>query len=159
MGLSEKSGGITREWVESFHEIYASRQVDRLASLIHDDVRWVISGPIDLMPFCGERHGKQAVLDMVANVAPRQFAGVRFALELVLIDGDRASTLCRASGRRVTNGRPIGWRVAQFLRFRDQKIVEYCSVIDSFDAAEQMLGHSIELPSREPADQPDAVAV
>jgi ketosteroid isomerase-like protein len=157
MGLSEKSG-VSREWVEAFNEAYAGRQMDRLAPLLDDDVRWVISGPVDLMPFCGERRGKQAVLDMVAHVAPRQFAVVSFAPELVLIDGDRASTLCRASGERA-DGRTIGWRVAQFMRFRDQKIVEYCSVIDSFDAAEQVLGYSIELAPREPVAQCDAVAV
>jgi ketosteroid isomerase-like protein len=159
MGLSEKLPGVTREWVEAFNAAYAGRHMDRLASLLDDDVRWVISGPVDLMPFCGERRGKQAVLDMVARVAPRQFAVVSFTPELVLIDGDRASTLCRASGARTANGHTIGWRVAQFMRFRDQKIVEYCSVIDSFDAAEQVLGHSIELASDEPAAQRDAVAV
>ena len=70
MGWSENSGGVTREWVEAFNEAYAGRHMDRLASLLDDDVRWVISGPVDLMPFCGERRGKQAVLDMVARVAP-----------------------------------------------------------------------------------------
>jgi ketosteroid isomerase-like protein len=159
MGLSEKSGSITREWVEAFNEAYAGRHMDRLASLLHDDVRWVINGPVDLMPFCGERRGKQAVLDMVGRIAPRQFAVVKFAPELVLIDGDRASTLCRASGARTANGRTIGWRVAQFMRFQDQKIIEYCSVIDSFDAAEQVLGYSIELAPDEPVAQRDAVAV
>ncbi len=119
----------------------------------------MISGPVDLMPFCGERRGKQAVLDMVARIAPRQFAVVSFTPELVLIDGERASTLCRATGQRAANGRTIGWRVAQFMRFRDQKIVEYCSVIDSFDAAEQVLGHSIELEAGELVAQRDAVAV
>ena len=159
MGLSEKSGSITREWVEAFNEAYAGRHMDRLASLLHDEVRWVINGPVDLMPFCGERRGKQAVLDMVARIAPRQFAVVSFVPELVLIDGDRAATLCRATGERAANGRTIGWRVAQFMRFRDQKIVEYCSVIDSFDAAEQVLGYSIELAPDEPVAQRDAVAV
>jgi ketosteroid isomerase-like protein len=159
MGLSEKSGGVTREWIDAFNEAYAGRQMDRLASFLDDDVRWVISGPVDLMPFCGERRGKQAVLDMVAHIAPRQFAVVSFTPELVLIDGDRASTLCRASGARAANGLTIGWRVAQFMRFRDQKIVEYCSVIDSFDAAEQVLGYSIELAPADPVSQRDAVAV
>lgn len=159
MGLSEKPGSITREWVEAFNEAYAGRHMERLESLLHDDVRWAISGPVDLMPFCGERRGKPAVLDMVARIAPRQFAVVSFTPELVLIDGDRASTLCRASGRRTVDGRTIGWRVAQFMRFRDQKIVEYCSVIDSFDAAEQLLGYSIELAPSQPGEPRDAVAV
>ena len=159
MGRSEESIGVTREWVDAFNEAYAGRHMDRLASLLHDDVRWVINGPVDIMPFCGERRGKQAVLDMVERIAPRQFTLVSFAPDLVLIDGDRASTLCRASGERVATGRTISWRIAQFMRFRDQKIVEYCSVIDSFDAAEQVLGHSIELASDEPAARRDAVAV
>jgi ketosteroid isomerase-like protein len=159
MGLSEKSGGITREWIAAFNEAYAGRHMDRLAGLLDDDVRWVINGPVDLMPFCGERRGKQAVLDMVDRVAPRQLAVVSFTPELVLIDGDRASTLCRASGAWTANGHTIGWRVAQFMRFRDQKIVEYCSVIDSFDAAEQALGHSIELAPGESPALCDAVAV
>ena len=32
------------------------------------------------------------------------------------------------------------------MRFRDNKIVEYRGIIDSFDAAEQMMGHPIALP-------------
>ena len=31
------------------------------------------------------------------------------------------------------------------MRFRDGKIVEYRAIIDSFDAAEQMIGHPIAL--------------
>ncbi len=31
------------------------------------------------------------------------------------------------------------------MQFRDSKIVEYRAIIDSFDAAEQMIGHPIEL--------------
>ncbi len=96
---------------------------------------------------------------MVGRVAPQQFAVVSFAPELVLIDGDRASTLCRATGHRVTNGHTIGWRVAQFMRFQDGKILEYCSVIDSFDAAEQVLGHPIDLAPNDPAAQRGALAV
>jgi ketosteroid isomerase-like protein len=159
MGLWEKSDSVTREWVEAFNEAYAGRHMDRLASFLDDDVRWAISGPVDLMPFCGERRGKQAVLDMVGRVAPRQFAVVSFTPELVLIDGDRASTLCRATGNRVTNGHTIGWRVAQFMRFQDGKILEYCSVIDSFDAAEQVLGHPIELAPGECTAHCEALAV
>jgi len=159
MGRSENLGNVTREWVEAFNEAYAGRHMDRLASLLHDEVHWVISGPVDLMPFCGERRGKPAVLDMVGRIAARQFVAVSFAPELVLIDGDRASTLCRATGERAMNGRTIGWRLAQFMRFRDGKIIEYCSVIDSFDAAEQVLGHAIELDAGESLGQRDAVAV
>ena len=34
----------------------------------------------------------------------------------------------------------ISYRLAHFLRFRDGKIVENLSLLDSFDAVEQVLG-------------------
>jgi hypothetical protein len=37
--------------------------------------------------------------------------------------------------------------------------VEYCSVIDSFDAAEQVLGHAIDLADNQPASDNRRVAV
>jgi len=42
-------------------------------------------------------------------------------------------------------GRIISYHQAQFLQFRNQKIIEYRAIIDSFDAAEQMMGHPITL--------------
>jgi ketosteroid isomerase-like protein len=75
-----------------------------------------------------------------------------------VLDGDRAATLNRLSGRRA-DGRAIGYRVAQFIRFNDGKVVEYCSVIDSFDAAEQVLGHSISLMERKPVGDGTCVAI
>jgi ketosteroid isomerase-like protein len=77
----------------------------------------------------------------------------------VLIDGDRAATLNRLSGRRPSDGRSISYRVAQFVRFRAGKVIEYCSVIDSFDAAEQVLGRPITLKASQPADYGARVAV
>jgi hypothetical protein len=37
----------------------------------------------------------------------------------------------------------MSFRVANFMRFRDGKLVENLSVIDSFDGVEQVLGHPL----------------
>jgi predicted ester cyclase len=76
----------------------------------------------------------------------------------VVIDGDRAAILSRMSGRR-NDGRAISYRVAQFIRFVSGKITDYCSVIDSFDAAEQVLGHRIELDGIKRADGGNLIAI
>ena len=76
---------------------------------------------------------------------PELFHITSFVPEALLVDGDRAATLNRLSGCRAEDGRVISYRAAQFVQFKDGKVVEYCSVIDSFDAAEQVLGHRIEL--------------
>ena len=53
----------------------------------------------------------------------------------------------RLWARREADGRVISYRVANFVRFRDGKIVENLSLIDSFDAVEQVLGRPIEVPT------------
>jgi ketosteroid isomerase-like protein len=89
---------------------------------------------------------------------PGLFVITGFTQDSVLIDGDRAATLSRLSGRR-NDGRAISYRVAQFIRFGNGKITDYCSVIDSFDAAEQVLGHRIELDGVRRADAGDLIAI
>jgi len=149
---------VNRQTLDAFNQAYAARDLAALSHLIDDDARWTINGPVELLQFCGTRHGKAAVLDMVGRLVPELFVITGFVQDSVVLDGDRAATLNRLSGRRA-DGRAISYRVAQFIRFKDAKVAEYCSVIDSFDAAEQVLGHSISLVERKPVGDGTCVAV
>jgi hypothetical protein len=42
-------------------------------------------------------------------------------------------------------------RRAQFARFRDGKVVEFCSITDTLGAAEQAVGHALISPADAPA--------
>jgi ketosteroid isomerase-like protein len=149
---------VNRQILDTFNEAYAARDLAALSRLIDDDATWTISGPVELLRFCGTRHGKAAVLDMVGRLVPELFVITGFIQDSVVLDGDRAATLNRLYGRRA-DGRAISYRVAQFIRFNDGKVAEYCSVIDSFDAAEQVLGHSISLMERKPVGDGTCVAI
>ena len=138
---------VNRHTVDAFNRAYAARDLVALSRLIDDNATWTINGPVELLQFCGTRRGKAAVLDMVGRLVPELFIITGFVQDSVVLDGDRAATLNRLSGRR-TDGRAISYRVAQFIRFNDGKVAEYCSVIDSFDAAVQVLGHAIFLTER-----------
>ncbi len=61
----------------------------------------------------------------------------------MLIDGDRVATLNRLWADTSADGRIISYRLAHFLRFRDGKVAENLSLLDSFDAVEQVLGHPL----------------
>jgi ketosteroid isomerase-like protein len=63
--------------------------------------------------------------------------------EEILIEGERAATFMRLSAIHAATGRAVSYRCAQFLRFSDGELVEFRALIDSFDAAEQVLGHPI----------------
>lgn len=148
---------VSRAAVKAFYEAYASHDTARLAPLLHDDIEWTISGPVEVLAWCGKRRGKAAVIDLVDRLIPSLFRVVNLTQEAVLIDGDRAATLNRMSARRCEDGRVISYRLAHFMRFRDDQVISNLSLIDSFDAVEQMLGHSLSV--HDAARSSDLVAV
>ncbi len=136
---------VTRQVVDAFYDAYMIGDRDKLAAMLHDDVEWSISGPIAVLRYCGERHGKAQVLEMACNILPSVLADLKVRHESVVIDGNNVATLNRLTARRRSDGRQIGYRFAHFIRFQDGKVIETLSIIDTFDAAEQMLGHSLAL--------------
>ncbi len=49
---------VPRALVEAFYRTYATRDAGRIAEFLDDDVMWTISGPVDVLPFCGTHRGK-----------------------------------------------------------------------------------------------------
>ena len=137
------TGAVPRSVVEAYYKAYAARDAEAVASFLDDDVAWTISGPVDLLPFCGTRRGKAAVLDLIQRLVPEVFTIFSFAPEAMLIDGDRVATLNRLTATDTADGHIISYRLAHFTRFRDGKVIDNVSLLDSFDAVEQVLGHPL----------------
>jgi ketosteroid isomerase-like protein len=150
---------VRRSVVKAFYQAFASRDPDKIAPFLAPDVDWMIVGPVDLLHFCGQRRGKAAVLDLFRRVVPEVIQVTGFEQELLLVDKDRAASYARISGIRREDGRTVSYRCSHFLRFEDDKVVEFRSVIDSFDAAEQMLGHPIDLSAESKPSVPDLKVV
>lgn len=131
--------------IEAYFKAFASRDPQSFGFYLHDDVVWTISGPIDVIPYCGTHRGKAAVIDVMARRARNVLNDVKVVREKFLIDGNRGAALTRLTGRLAADGRTVSYRVANFFRFRDSKLIENMSLMDSFDAAEQVLGHVIEV--------------
>jgi len=136
---------VSRSTVQAFYEAYVSVDAERVEPFLDDDVDWMISGPVDVLAFCGQHRGKAAVLKLFDRVFPRVFEEAGFEPQSLLVDGDRAALLFVLTGVAREHKRKVSYRVAHFMRFRDDKIVEFRSLIDSFDAAEQVLGHALDL--------------
>jgi ketosteroid isomerase-like protein len=49
---------VPRAIVEAFYHALSVCDMAALANFLHDDVVWTISGPVDILPFCGQRVGK-----------------------------------------------------------------------------------------------------
>ena len=137
------SSAVPRVLVEAFYEAYAARDIDKVGEFLADDVTWTISGPVDLLRFCGTRHGKAAALDMIGRQISEVYQVLSFVPDAILVDGEWAASINRLSARRNARERTISFRLAHFLRFRDGKIVEMRAIIDSYDAVEQVLGQQL----------------
>lgn len=111
------------------------------------------------MAFCGTFRGKAAVLDLIGRLVPQVMRVVGFVPESILVDGDRVAMLNRQSSKRAEDGRVISFRVANFMRFQDGKVIENVSLIDSFDAVEQVLGHPLAVHGGRHVAQGDLVAL
>ena len=137
------SYSVPRSVVEAFYRAYAARDARKVAEFLDDDVEWTISGPVDLLCFCGTRRGKAAVVEIIERLVPTVFEVFSFVPDALLVDGDRAASLNRLAARSRDDGRVISYRLSHFLRFRDGKVIENVSLIDSFDAVEQVIGHPL----------------
>src|SRR5882724_3974616 len=131
---------VSRDVVRAFYEAIASRDPDRIGQFLDDDVDWMIIGPVELLPYCGPHRGKAAVLELYRTEIPEGKKVTGVFQDYLLVDGDNVAAYSRLTGIHRRSGRVISYRIANFLRFRDNKVVEFRGMIDSLDAAEQMLG-------------------
>ena len=150
---------VPRAVVGAFYRALAMRDMTALAGFLDDDVVWTISGPVDVLPFCGQRSGKDIVMKLLDRDIPTLLSGRRFVPTTMLVDGDRAAVYGKLTAILRDGGRSISYRIAQFIQFRDEKVVEYNSIIDSFDAVEQVLGHALEVHEGQSPNGGDLVAV
>jgi ketosteroid isomerase-like protein len=129
----------------ALHRAINDRQFDDIEALIDEDVEWALYGPIDMFPFLGARQGKEAVLDVIRQLADN-FRVRRFDRESIMLGVDSAASMLRYSLTALDSNKPISLRVAQFAQFRAGKLISMRVLIDTFDLVEQALGRAIHLP-------------
>ena len=144
MQAKTKSSPVARAVVDGFYRALADRDMDTLATYLDGGVVWTISGPVDILPFCGQRVGKDAVMKLLMQDSPTFLADRRFVPDTMLVDGNNAAVLAKLTAAKREDGHAISYRIAHFIKFHEEKVVEYVSIIDSFDAVEQMLGYNLD---------------
>jgi len=129
----------------ALHRAINERQPEDLEALIDDDVDWAIYGPIDMFPFLGARRGKEAVLEVIRQIADN-IRVHRFDRETIMLGVDSASSMLRYSLTMLDSSKPISLRVAHFAQFKAGRLLSMRVLVDTFDLVEQALGRPIHLP-------------
>jgi ketosteroid isomerase-like protein len=138
------SDNETRTTVRELYDAYARRDFERVASFLHDDIDWIIYGPIDVFPFVGLRRGRVAVLQAMGAIA-EAYLLEEHQPEVLVVEEDRAAVISDVRFRQRSTGRSLRFRVANFLRIQDGKLIEFREFADSFDLVEQALGRTVEV--------------
>jgi ketosteroid isomerase-like protein len=133
---------VDRATAEDFYRACAARDREAILAFFAEDAVWTYRGPPDVLPFCGQHHGKAAVGEVYRRMY--DFIDV-IAFEtpfLVVEDHTSAAMIC-VRGRLLKSDRIVTARVAHFIRWRANRIVEFHAVLDSLDHVEQVLGHEL----------------
>lgn len=150
---------VPRAVVHAFYQAYISRDPERIGATLDDDVEWHVAGPAEVMQVCGYWRGKASVIDRFARIVPQVIEFKGLEIEHLLIDGDRSALFGRIACLHRQTGRLICHRVAHIARYRDGKVVYFRVINDSLDAAEQFIGHRINLTEDAVSSSGDLVAV
>jgi ketosteroid isomerase-like protein len=129
----------------ALHRAINERRYEDLEELIDDDVDWAIYGPVDMFPFLGARRGKEAVLEVIRQIAENVRVH-RFDRETIMLGVDSASSMLRYSLTALDSNKPISLRVAHFAQFKAGRLSNIRILLDTFDLVEQALGRPIHLP-------------
>ena len=134
----------TRGVVRDLYDSYARRDFDRVAALIHDDIDWMIYGPMQVFPFVGPRRGRAAVLEALGSIA-EHYALDSYVPETIIVDGDRAAVMSNVRFIQRASNRALRFRLANFLRVQDGRIIEFREFANTFDLVEQARGQQLDL--------------
>jgi ketosteroid isomerase-like protein len=153
------TNSLPRSVVEEFYAALERCDMDTVGDYLADDVVWTVSGPVNILPFCGQRVGKTVVMQLLKRDIPTHLSRRGFITNAILVDGDHAAILGKLTATKPEDGHSISYRIAQFARFRDDKLIEYISIIDSFDAVEQVRGYPLAMHDGQKAREGDLIAV
>ncbi len=134
----------TRAILSALFDSYRERDFGRFAAQLHEDIDWIIHGPIDVFPFAGLRRGRLAVLQALATMG-MAYSLNSFEPDFTIVEDDRAAVLADIGLTQLATGRLLRFRAAHLLRIEGGKVIEFREFADSFDQTEQALGRSIEI--------------
>jgi uncharacterized protein len=129
---------VTKNRLHEIYDDFARARLDKVEQIFDQNVDFISHAPIDVFPYLGRRRGRAAVLKALSDLH-QQIEVLSFLPVTTLIDGEAAALTVFVHVRDRSSGRLANFLAAHFLRFRDDKIVEYRAIVDSLDLVQQML--------------------
>jgi uncharacterized protein len=129
---------LNRQRVLNMLDTFYSGDIEGALARCTDDIDYLASAPIDILPHLGHHRGKAEVREMWRTVHSR-YSSMRYELPVIVAEGDKVATHLRAFFRKRSNDRVIQFDIAVFFTLRDGRIAQIREVMDSFDLVQQIL--------------------
>ena len=128
--------------LDALYAAYAQGDFERVSSMMDESIEWMIYAPVTVFPFAGPRRGRAAAVQTMREIA-QAYAIEAYEREIVTVDGDQVAVVAGVRMRQRATQRILRFRVANFMRFKDGLLSEFREFSNSFDVAEQALGHGL----------------
>ena len=129
--------GLTEARVREIYEDFVRARFDQLAEAFDENVDFLSHAPTDYFPYLGRRRGRDAVLAAFSEIR-NSLEVVSFWPLTVLVEGEDAALTVSIDVRERSRGRSARFLAAHFLRFKNGRVVQFCGIVDSLDAARQL---------------------
>ena len=134
-----------REQILERHAAYKRGERAFIADMLHEQTDWQFFISPEALPVPSHVSGKWHVLLALQKI-DAELEIIDSDLLLLLVDGDRAATICERTFRQRKTGRVMQYKTAAFHRYAEGKLIEYREFGDGLDMLEQALGRGIDAP-------------
>jgi ketosteroid isomerase-like protein len=133
----------SRERIIEIYKAYAEGRFELLMEeVIHDDITFVSHAPPQLFPFFKHGRGKDDLL-AAWRESRIHFKFIAYEPIFIVADETGAAVIVLMKIRHEATNRSLALIVADFLKFRDGRVIDFHQFMDSLDAMEQFLGRKI----------------
>ncbi len=135
MSKQSQTARTNTKVVQDAYGYFAKGDIPALLNELTDDVKWVVPGPKNILPWVGTRNGKQEVGEFFKTVG-ENIDFQKFEPREFIEQGDKVVTLGYWEGKSKKTGRLSAGDWAMVFTFRNGKVCEHMEYSDTYKSAE-----------------------
>jgi ketosteroid isomerase-like protein len=138
----------SKKRIYQIYEAFSAGRTDLLTDVFDENVDFITNAPTEVFPYLGRRLGRAQVVNALKAVHD-EFEALSFLPIWMVTERDTAGVILSVHATQKATGRIVRFFAAHFLRFRDDRILEYRAIMDSLQAVQQVLGREFDLNKNE----------
>jgi uncharacterized protein len=135
-----------KERIYAVYEAFSAGKFEQLSEMFDEQVDFESNAPIEVFPYLGRRLLGRAEVMKALQAVHGEFDPIVFVpLRIISDAAHSAGVIVSIQLTQRTTKRTIRLFAAHFLRFHDNRIIEYRAFLDTFEAVQQVLGRELDL--------------